>query len=144
MSKECRVAVQSILPQEEVDVKVEINVPPQPGRYVSYFRLCTADGCRFGPKIWADIVAEDVPQPVQTPSGVVAPSVDKVPVKQEEEGKVVEKDEVKKCEGDVGTFAGEMEKLAELGFRDKDRNYAMLVKFNGDIVQAVVALLDSK
>jgi hypothetical protein len=129
MSKECRVAVQSILPQEEVDVKVEINVPPQPGRYVSYFRLCTADGCRFGPKIWADIVA---------------PSVDKVPVKQEEEGKVVEKDEVKKCEGDVGTFAGEMEKLAELGFRDKDRNYAMLVKFNGDIVQAVVALLDSK
>merc|ERR1719198_1700172 len=40
---------------EEVEVSVELQAPPRPGRYVAHFRM-QAGGARFGHRVWADIV----------------------------------------------------------------------------------------
>lgn len=40
----------------EVDVAVDLVAPEQPGRYISYFRLCGPRGMRFGQRIWVMLV----------------------------------------------------------------------------------------
>merc|ERR1719198_1997381 len=40
---------------EEMEVSVELQAPPRPGRYVGHFRM-QAGGARFGHRVWADIV----------------------------------------------------------------------------------------
>jgi len=49
------VYVPSIEVNGEVDISVEMQAPSKPGRYVSYWRLVTPDGVRFGQRVWADI-----------------------------------------------------------------------------------------
>jgi hypothetical protein len=43
----------------EVDVAVDLVAPEQPGRYISYFRLCGPRGMRFGQRIWVMLVVAD-------------------------------------------------------------------------------------
>lgn len=53
-----------------VEVWAHVRVPATPGRHTGYYRLATADGKRFGHRLWIDIVA--VAQPVgTTPTPVV-------------------------------------------------------------------------
>ncbi|KAG0268369.1 hypothetical protein BGZ95_002481 [Linnemannia exigua] len=44
---------------ESVCVTADLKAPPQPGRYVSYWRLVAPDGEPFGHCIWCDIVVEE-------------------------------------------------------------------------------------
>jgi hypothetical protein len=50
------VTVSAVEPGQEVDVAVDMQSPARAGRYVSYWRLCAADGTRFGQRVWADII----------------------------------------------------------------------------------------
>ena len=45
-----------VLAGEERILSVSLVAPMQPGRYVAYFRMKTAEGRRFGHRLWADIV----------------------------------------------------------------------------------------
>jgi len=44
---------------ETVDISVKLTAPPYPGRNVGYFRLITADGTRFGHRLWCDLVVDN-------------------------------------------------------------------------------------
>lgn len=36
----------------ELDVKVDFVAPESPGRYISYWRMATSDGAKFGQRVW--------------------------------------------------------------------------------------------
>ena len=44
---------------ETVDISVKLTAPPYPGRNVGYYRLVTADGTRFGHRLWCDLVVDN-------------------------------------------------------------------------------------
>ncbi|KAI8098565.1 uncharacterized protein BX664DRAFT_249998, partial [Halteromyces radiatus] len=47
--------IPTILPGEEACISVELCAPDTPGRHVSYFRLASPEGIRFGDRLWCDI-----------------------------------------------------------------------------------------
>jgi len=54
--------VPSAAPQEIVEVSVKLDVPPIPGRYVGYYRLCHGpENTAFGTRVWVDVVVADKP-----------------------------------------------------------------------------------
>lgn len=57
------VTVPAVAASEEVDIAVDMVAPSVPGRYVSYWRLCTPDGHRFGHRVWVDIIVREQPMP---------------------------------------------------------------------------------
>lgn len=62
-----RVAVEGpVLPQQEVDVSVTFITPSEPGRYIGYYRMATADGGKFGQRVWVSFV---IPSPASAPKG---------------------------------------------------------------------------
>lgn len=36
----------------ELDVKVDFVAPELPGRYISYWRMASSDGAKFGQRVW--------------------------------------------------------------------------------------------
>lgn len=67
------VTVPPVAPGEEIDLKVDMVAPSVPGRYVSFWRLCTPEGYRFGHRIWVDIIVREQSQPQPEPEPVPAP-----------------------------------------------------------------------
>lgn len=55
-----------------VDISVDLMAPAQNGRFVSYWRLITPDGVRFGHRVWADIVVQEEADPTPDSAPVVA------------------------------------------------------------------------
>jgi len=53
------VSVPAITAGNEVDIAVDMSAPTKPGRYVSYWRLCNADGSRFGQRVWIEIFVQN-------------------------------------------------------------------------------------
>lgn len=53
------IAVDPAAANGEVDVAVDLIAPEDPGRYISYFRLCGPRGMRFGQRIWVMLVVAD-------------------------------------------------------------------------------------
>lgn len=51
-----RVFVGAVEPQQEVDVSVTFITPAEPGRYIGYYRMATADGAKFGKRVWVSFV----------------------------------------------------------------------------------------
>ncbi|KAI8329220.1 hypothetical protein BC941DRAFT_443370 [Chlamydoabsidia padenii] len=47
--------VPSLLPGEETKITVELTTPDAPGRHVSYYRICSSEGIRFGDRLWCDL-----------------------------------------------------------------------------------------
>lgn len=52
-------AVPAVPAGETVDISVKLTAPPYPGRNVGYYRLVTADGTRFGHRLWCDLVVDN-------------------------------------------------------------------------------------
>ncbi|KAI9023751.1 hypothetical protein CLU79DRAFT_886843 [Phycomyces nitens] len=46
-------------PQQDAFIVAELQAPETPGRYISYFRLSSPDGIRFGHRLWCDIIVSD-------------------------------------------------------------------------------------
>jgi hypothetical protein len=55
-------AVPVTKPGKNVYVTADLQAPAKPGRYVSYFRLVTPSGARFGHRVWCDILVENEEQ----------------------------------------------------------------------------------
>lgn len=43
-------------PGQEVEVSVPFITPTEPGRYVGYYRMATADGVKFGQRVWVSFL----------------------------------------------------------------------------------------
>merc|ERR550537_1066963 len=61
----------------EVDVAVDLIAPEEPGRYISYFRLCGPRGMRFGQRIWVMLVVAEDPEVSDESSGEQEPLTQK-------------------------------------------------------------------
>lgn len=70
-SCESTICYAPVLPGEEFQFTVLLRTPRSSGRFVSYWRLTTKDGLRFGHRLWCDIVVEKR-QMVLPPRPVVA------------------------------------------------------------------------
>jgi hypothetical protein len=117
----------------EFEVKVQVNVPKTPGRYVSNFKLVNLEGEKFGPKIWLDFYVPEIDVSVKKV----------VPV---DEVKVVEapKPEVQvpqKSDVEI-KYQLQLEELASMGFSDLGLNIYLLEKFDGKSERVVHWLLD--
>ncbi|KAH8550697.1 hypothetical protein BGW37DRAFT_498061 [Umbelopsis sp. PMI_123] len=55
-------AVPVTKPGKSAYVTADLQAPAKPGRYVSYFRLVTPLGTRFGHRVWCDILVENEEQ----------------------------------------------------------------------------------
>jgi len=64
-----RVFVGAVEPQQEVDVSVTFITPPEPGRYIGYYRMATGDGAKFGQRVWVSFII-----PATAPRGEAAPT----------------------------------------------------------------------
>jgi hypothetical protein len=47
--------IPSLSPGEEAQVDIELSAPEVSGHYISYFRIISPDGIRFGDRLWCDI-----------------------------------------------------------------------------------------
>lgn len=65
--------------REFVNISVDLVAPEQPGRYVSYWRLITPSGVRFGHRVWADIVIDEPAAAVEQEEPTAAASGDAAP-----------------------------------------------------------------
>eukprot|EP00270_Netrium_digitus_P010320 TRINITY_DN31_c0_g1_i1.p1 TRINITY_DN31_c0_g1~~TRINITY_DN31_c0_g1_i1.p1 ORF type:complete len:899 (+),score=285.23 TRINITY_DN31_c0_g1_i1:102-2798(+) len=62
------------VPEQEVDVAVDLEAPLLPGRYVSHWRLLAPQGPKFGHRVWAliQVVSKDEPSPQVAVSAAAA------------------------------------------------------------------------
>jgi len=159
------IRVPPIEPGAEIDIAVDMIAPSKPGRYVSYWRLATVDGVRFGQRVWTDVVVSSeekeekqaspsakmevevpvVPEPVKVaepvPMKLVEPEVAKpepVPVIQNVPEPKVATPEIPK----EAPISPEHQQLIEMGFHDKDLNARLLAKHNNDVLRTVQDLLN--
>eukprot|EP00026_Physarum_polycephalum_P006700 Phypoly_transcript_06751.p1 GENE.Phypoly_transcript_06751~~Phypoly_transcript_06751.p1 ORF type:complete len:507 (+),score=98.03 Phypoly_transcript_06751:137-1657(+) len=51
-----RVFVGAVEPNQEVEVSVTFITPPEPGRYIGYYRMATGDGVKFGQRVWVSFI----------------------------------------------------------------------------------------
>ncbi|KAF9386593.1 hypothetical protein CPB97_003581 [Podila verticillata] len=74
---------------KSVRVSADLKAPSVPGRYISYWRLVTPTGERFGHRIWCDIVVEDPKENLKEEGSkeniTDAPVQEEVPPKAEDE-----------------------------------------------------------
>lgn len=55
-------------PGQELEVSVPFITPAEPGRYVGYYRLATADGVKFGQRVWVSFLIPAAPANTTTPT----------------------------------------------------------------------------
>ncbi|KAF0688265.1 Aste57867_20135 [Aphanomyces stellatus] len=72
------VSVPILLPGKMIDVSVDMQAPIKPARYTGYWRLCTADGKRYGHRLWVDILVVGKPEVVAKPEEVAKPITNQV------------------------------------------------------------------
>jgi hypothetical protein len=53
------VGVEAAAPGAEVDISVPMSAPADAGRYTGFWRLVTAEGFKFGHKLWVDILVAE-------------------------------------------------------------------------------------
>jgi len=147
-----KVAVPAAAAGQEILLSVDLRMPACAGRFSASFRLEDADGQRFGPRVWVDLlclpqgngnqqpVSNDpnpsalpvhipVAQPVQLPAVQQAiPVQQAVPVQQ--------------LQPVVGEFADKCAVLEGMGFLDRALNVNLLRQYNGDVRRAAEHLLE--
>jgi len=136
--------------RESVDVSVDLVTPSQPGRAVSYWRLATADGVRFGKRVWADITVMEPVNiiPVSAPVvpaatvEVVAPAV--APAVEAAPAPVVEAPAAPAAPAvaaePLTPFTEALNQLVAMGFDPEPAAFA-LNEVNGDATRAVNRLM---
>lgn len=48
----CQIPVAGLLRDQELDVAVDFISPELPGRYISYWRMASPSGQKFGQRVW--------------------------------------------------------------------------------------------
>lgn len=134
------VAVRAAQPGETVTVTMQMRAPTIAGRHASYWRLCTADGMRFGARIWVDVTVEADPTPVSAELPAAAPVTpiavpEAIPVtSQSSESQPV-------ASPLPADYEVQLAQLASMGFVDAPRNVALLREHNSNLATVVECLL---
>ncbi|KAF9545890.1 hypothetical protein EC957_010394 [Mortierella hygrophila] len=81
---------------EYVCISATLKAPSIPGRYISYWRLVSPSGERFGHRVWCDILVQEGSAPAANSEKTVTPVVVPETVKMIEVNKEVEMKEVEK------------------------------------------------
>jgi len=110
---------QSLLPGQEMDVSVPLVAPVAPGRYMAYFRLASADGKKFGQRVWVMISvagqqhssSDEENEPGMPPADVLA------------------------------KWRSQLDVLAQLGFVNVPLNVRLLRKHGGSLEEVAAVLL---
>lgn len=131
-----------IQPNETFEIKVQVQVPREAGRYVAYFRLVNSEDEKFGPRFWVDFYvpqldaadkkeAVEVIKPIPLNAAAAA-----APVEPEQAPLVplVSEEEIK--------YHIQLKELSSMGFDDTKLNIYLLNKFEGNSVRVVNWLLD--
>ncbi|RLN26948.1 hypothetical protein BBJ28_00002485 [Nothophytophthora sp. Chile5] len=140
------VLIPSVLPGKSIDVSLRMVAPAKAGRYTGYWRLSTADGNRFGQRLWVDInvmepeasaesskeIRVNAPAPLVSKGGEAEVSVP-APA-------AVVTTEPKKSAEEL-QWATQLQTLADMGFTNKARNMALLTLYEGDLGAVISALL---
>ncbi|KAG7399314.1 hypothetical protein PHYBOEH_009116 [Phytophthora boehmeriae] len=138
------VLIPSVLPGKSIDVSLRMVAPAKPGRYTGYWRLSTADGNRFGQRLWVDInvmeaeqteatkeIRVDAPTPISSksaqPVSIPAPAA-------------VVTTETKKSEDEL-RWAAQLQILADMGFTNRARCATLLTQHDGNLEAVISALL---
>lgn len=75
-----RVPVGTLEPQQEVEVSVTFVTPSEPGRYIGYYRMATAEGAKFGQRVWVSFIIPATQAQAQVPASPSAPRVPASPI----------------------------------------------------------------
>jgi hypothetical protein len=161
---EAGVPVPAVAPGATVDIAVPFVAPSAPGRYQSYWRLATADGQRFGHRLWADVFVDGpaplsavpsvggtpVPAPNMAATSAVLAALAAVdgltPAPSAPAGGLsAAPSEGSTASGTAGgsRWAIHHETLAGMGFTDVVRNEALLNQYSGNLLRVVNALMDT-
>ena len=127
--------VKSALPNEEVEIAMQLQAPVRPGRYVSYYRLVAPSTKRFGNRIWADIVVNErlVVQAVDEQPSPLSPAISALTIS-DSEYVFDEETDVIPLEYRDGVLA-----LKQMGFSNC---LAVLCRFDGNVNAALEYLLN--
>lgn len=68
-----RVFVGAVEPNQEVEVSVTFITPPEPGRYIGYYRMATGDGVKFGQRVWVSFIITSALAPAARTADPSAP-----------------------------------------------------------------------
>lgn len=141
------VQVPAIEPNQEVDVALDIVAPIKPGRYVSYWKLATPDGSRFGQRVWVDIVvisaeteeSNKKEEEFVTQTRPITMEVEMPTIVENLVSPVIE--EQQHVESMELPISAEHQQLIDMGFNDKVLNVTLLHKNNNDVLKTVQELL---
>jgi hypothetical protein len=150
------VVVPSVLPGQEVDIAVDMKSPANPGRYISYWRLCQSDGSRFGQRVWVDLLVisqtenqpkvPETPEPVQVETKVTSPPAS-VPVQTQTQSSMEVEEPKPSAPPAIPARSPpsvHVQQLLDMGFLDRDHIEDLLVKNDNDILRTVQDLLNNK
>jgi len=126
-----------IEPGDSVMLSVTMVAPAIPGRYNSYWRLCTKENVPFGHRMWAIIhsikkleVLPKKPDVITTkPPEVVAKPADLTPK------------QVQLATDQMAVWQDKLAELNSMGFSNTELNIQLLTKNSGNMVQTVQQLL---
>jgi len=113
-------------PGEEVEITVPFTLPAKPGRYTVHFRLATADGTLFGPRLWLDLNVKGAASASAAPSESKAASA---PTTAPAAAAAAD-----------SKWSLQQSLLAGMGFTDVARNEALLNTHQGNLQQVVAEL----
>jgi hypothetical protein len=148
-----------LVPGSEVDVSFTLVAPDKPGRYVGYWRSVTADGRRFGSRIWVDVVvfADELVSSLEREHEEIAEAAGQLSLAHEDDcakedavssnlASVFEdKESVDGGSGESvdppARWANEMRTLANMGFCDQDLVLPLLDEHDGNLGVVIQQLL---
>jgi len=119
---------------ETVNISVQVKIPEKEGRYTGYYRLATADGKRFGSRVWIDVLALTSPAPAATVAVTATPAAAVAAVKTETKAS-----EPKPTENSVNAvkYAAQLAKLRRMGFKDDGMLLDLLCCSSGNEQQVI-------
>ncbi|RHX97916.1 hypothetical protein DYB28_000464 [Aphanomyces astaci] len=152
------VSVPIVPPGKMIDVSVDMKAPTKSARYTGYWRLCTADGKRYGQRLWVDILVVGKPDLPPTPSAAASPAKPAAvgahasnevhlpapsaavlkrpvaPVSIPAPAPIV-------VASVVSRYQDQLDTLASMGFSDAALNLTLLEEVDGDVAAALNQLL---
>lgn len=124
--KEIEIYVPQVLPNDEMDIPVDLKAPLEAGRYIGYWRLADDSNQHFGHRIWVDVLVV----PAENETITLTPQMQTQEEESNEEEPMIEQ-----------RWGGELAELATMGFTDKEKNVALLDQTKGNIQLVIHQLL---
>jgi len=121
--------LESVAPDAEAVVSIDVVIPNAPGRYTAFYRLSVKGDQYFGPWLWMDVEVTSKAAAVAVDDGKQAPVASA-------------HDEDAECPQTFGKYNAAMLQLWKMGYRDCGLNLYLLDKKNGDVQSVVLYMLD--